>query len=368
MSRKKKPKGGTLTDQAREAMKARADIVASAHIDGPGQLLVHGIEDKAGMTPLMHYEAEGITEPPPLTTDEAIQDVLQDRADHLEDAPIFLLSEEMLDVVIAAAKSLSPDDLAGLTEEDLPQPTGFLMLPRDIYVSDPTGTVPVSDIRAFSWRFGDICSEGVWSIGARVALWSKTEGGEADAGYRATLDALRGSWLPDLVHIGATWIDRSVFAGMTQAEMAQEVEAARDRLGHLDLPPMEALEQGVHSRDDVIDDRSKTFPQAFLFAFSRLCEQGIGEDETVGERIPAVARKGGPTRDVRVVTLRKRRARTQGESEAVEWSHRWVVQMHKRRQWYPSIQGHKVIFVGPFVKGPEGKPLKPASTGVTAVR
>lgn len=368
MSRKKKPKGGTLTDQARAAMQARDDIVASANIDGPGRLLVEGIEEKPALTPLMHFEAEGITAPPPATTDEAITTVLQARAVHLRDAPIFVLSEEMLDVMIAAAKTLSPDDLASLEEEDLPQPRGFIMLPRDIYVSDPTGTVPVSDIRAFSWRFSDICSEGVWSLGARVALWSKTEGGEADAGYRATLEALQGNWLPELVHIGATWIDRSVFAGMTQAEMAEGVEAARERLDHLQLPPIEALEAGVHSRDDVIDDRSKTFPQAFLFAFSRLCDQGIAEDETVGERIPAVGRKGGPTRDVRVVTLKKRRARSKGESEAVEWSHRWVVQMHKRRQWYPSKQEHKVIFVGPFVKGPEGKPLKPASTGVTAVR
>lgn len=368
MSRKKKPKGGTLTDQARAAMQARDDIVASANIDGPARLLVEGIEVKPSLTPAMHFESEGITAPPPASNDEAISAVLQERAGRVKDAPIFVLSEEMLDVVIAAAKSLSPDDLAGLTEEDLPQPTGFLMLPRDIYVSDPTGSVPVSDIRAFSWRFSDICSEGVWSIGARVALWSKAEGGEADEGYKATLETLKGHWLPELVHIGATWIDRSVFKGMTQAEMAEEVEAARERLDHLSLPPLEALEAGVHSRDDVIDDRAKMFPQAFLFAFSRLCDQGIGEDETVGERIPAVGRKRGPTRDVRVVTLRKRRARSKGESEAVEWSHRWVVQMHKRRQWYPSKQEHKVIFVGPFVKGPEGKPLKPASAGVTAVR
>lgn len=367
MSRKKKPKGGSLTDQARSAIKARDDIVASACIDGPGQLLVHGIEDKPGMTPLMHYEAEGITGPPPPTVSEAIQDVLQHRADHVKDASLFLISEEMLDVVIAAAKSLSPDDLATLAEDDLPQPAGLLMLPRDIYISDPTGAVPVSDVRALSWRFGDICSERGWSIGARVALWSNTDGGEADAGYRAILDTLRGSWLPSVVHIGSTWIDRPAFAGMTQAEMAEEVEAARDRLKHLNLPPIEALEAGVYARNDVIDDRSKTFPQAFLFAFSRLCDQGIAESETVGERIPAVARRGGPTRDVRVVTLRKRRARSNGESRAVEWSHRWVVQMHKRRQWYPSKQEHRVIFVGPFVKGPEGKPLK-SSTGVTVVK
>ena len=28
--------------------------------------------------------------------------------------------------------------------------------------------------------------------------------------------------------------------------------------------------------------------------------------------------------------------------------------MHKRHQWYPSQGIHKIIFVGPYVKGPEG--------------
>ena len=114
MGRKKAPKGGTLTQQARAATQARDDIVASATAEGGAGLLIAGIEDKPALTPAMHFEAEGITAPPPLTTSEAIDAVLQDRADHLKDAPVFLLSEEMLDVVIAAAKSLSPDDLAGL--------------------------------------------------------------------------------------------------------------------------------------------------------------------------------------------------------------------------------------------------------------
>jgi hypothetical protein len=31
--------------------------------------------------------------------------------------------------------------------------------------------------------------------------------------------------------------------------------------------------------------------------------------------------------------------------------------MHKVRQWYPSEQRHKVIYRGPYVKGPEDKPF-----------
>ena len=39
------------------------------------------------------------------------------------------------------------------------------------------------------------------------------------------------------------------------------------------------------------------------------------------------------------------------------WNHRWVVRMHKVRQWYPSEQRHNMIYRGPYVKGPEDKPL-----------
>jgi hypothetical protein len=31
--------------------------------------------------------------------------------------------------------------------------------------------------------------------------------------------------------------------------------------------------------------------------------------------------------------------------------------MHRVRQWYPAEQQHKVIYRGPYIKGPEGKPL-----------
>ena len=42
----------------------------------------------------------------------------------------------------------------------------------------------------------------------------------------------------------------------------------------------------------------------------------------------------------------------------VEWKCRWLVQCHQRAQWYPSTQSHKIIWIAPYIKGPEGVPLK----------
>ena len=41
--------------------------------------------------------------------------------------------------------------------------------------------------------------------------------------------------------------------------------------------------------------------------------------------------------------------------------------MHKRNQWYPHQGVHMVIFVGPYIKGPEGLPLKDAAVPVRSL-
>ena len=65
--------------------------------------------------------------------------------------------------------------------------------------------------------------------------------------------------------------------------------------------------------------------------------------------------------DVRGVRLRERSVdNPSGDvlDRAVSWSHSWMVRGHNRAQWYPSIQAHKVIWIAPYLKGPEDAPLK----------
>jgi hypothetical protein len=72
---------------------------------------------------------------------------------------------------------------------------------------------------------------------------------------------------------------------------------------------------------------------------------------------------------VRVVKLRRlaQAGEQRGASEAVEWSCRWVVSGHWRQQFYPSTNEHRPIYVLPYVKGPEDRPLKPPRAKVFAV-
>lgn len=54
---------------------------------------------------------------------------------------------------------------------------------------------------------------------------------------------------------------------------------------------------------------------------------------------------------------RRESSKSEGETTTVEWSHRWMVRPHWRKQWYPSLQQHKLKYIHPYIKGPEDKEL-----------
>lgn len=74
---------------------------------------------------------------------------------------------------------------------------------------------------------------------------------------------------------------------------------------------------------------------------------------------------------VQVVQLRKIEQRTheQGSEtdQLTEWSCQWTVRGHVRQQWYGSLQKHLPVWIHPYVKGPEDKPLKPRTTSIMVV-
>lgn len=64
--------------------------------------------------------------------------------------------------------------------------------------------------------------------------------------------------------------------------------------------------------------------------------------------------------EVQVIVLRQAASRGDAAAEArtVEWGCRWIVAGHWVNQWYPSRQRHERIWLMPYVKGPEDKPLR----------
>jgi hypothetical protein len=69
-----------------------------------------------------------------------------------------------------------------------------------------------------------------------------------------------------------------------------------------------------------------------------------------------------------VVQLRRRiseGAKGNQGGEAREWHHQWWVAGHIRAQWYPSEQAHKLIWIAPYLKGPDDKAILNKTYGVS---
>jgi hypothetical protein len=66
------------------------------------------------------------------------------------------------------------------------------------------------------------------------------------------------------------------------------------------------------------------------------------------------------TDEVTFVDLRApmQTSKSDSQNEATSaYKHRWLVRGHYRAQWYPSESAHHVIYIAPYLKGPEDKPL-----------
>lgn len=288
--------------------------------------------------------------------------------------PLYVLTPEMMEICLAAASTLSYDDVADYVQsEDHTHTAGHVLLPRDLLLDNPLSRTDVEDLRAFSWfpsHYGvrrlDGAMEPVDRIRQaptlRVLQWAGMFDGLTPDTHQAflTFAAEAGARLPPLAFSGEAWL-------LTDPD---ERAARSPGLENLDTSDREVV--GTQALGEVVSDSDSSLVLRFLMAFWRLCDQEIATVTTQGAE--AKSAKGGPRRsqiweEVNVVALRRRRAPQDPERApgAVEWSHRWVVQMHRVRQWYPSQGRHKVIFRGPFFKGPEGAPLKPTAEQVRSL-
>lgn len=77
---------------------------------------------------------------------------------------------------------------------------------------------------------------------------------------------------------------------------------------------------------------------------------------------------------VQVVQLRRTEPRqlgvqedVNGEAQIVDWNWQWTVKGHVRQQFYATLNEHLPVWIHPYVKGPEDKPLKPRATPIYSV-
>jgi hypothetical protein len=104
-------------------------------------------------------------------------------------------------------------------------------------------------------------------------------------------------------------------------------------------------------------------------SFWRLARQVV----SAPERLPRArrreeARNGSDSDSVTILRLRRQGRNEPEGARKVEWDHRWIVRAFWRNQWYPSIQAHRQILIGTYVKGPEYLPLVVSDRVVEFIR
>lgn len=295
--------------------------------------------------------------------------MLNDEARYLSQADLYVLTPPMLTVVAAAAQTLSYSDLKQLHSDDLPGPTGLLVLPQPLSLRLPTGNI--QETQAFTWR-------ALWNLPLppdrgfmgnelpAVRLSSYTSARRNNASFDREVRRL-GVALPPIL-LESPWSQplHPNTAAQQHDQQRLEAELHRSNAHYWDQEISTQQAPGETSADyapgDIIDeDEDGTFGSRFMYAFWRICEQRIAtitqtQARPTGRKTKARTR---PPADVRVVALRRPASPSAGTDEPgqPQWHHRWVVRMHKVNQWYPSLGQHRVLFRGPYLKGPADKPL-----------
>lgn len=390
----KKASAWTLSNAARFAREARITTVKHMRV---AQVAREWEEDRVKTNLLVLTEllgsrtaAEvhllgGLGYQPPFPPDtRAVADLLLiDEADHLAQADLYVLTPEMCDVAVAAALTLTLKDLELLGPDDLPSLNGLVVLPYPIIVTAVNGEP--SDLRAIAWHAPvplmmakDEDSPAREVVSVRISSYDDTRGPVQTDSFRlyTSLCHRRGEPLPPLLLDGMRCLPFHLDLGdatsmQNMGRIARQMQAGNRAIAEaagLDETP---FEEGTYTSGNPIDDTDDHFNARFLYAFWRLCEQRIADQtrEEAGHAAQLAAQRENVTSEVRVVRLRRtEKPRDGAEKAARDWQHRWVVKMHKVRQWYPSEQRHKVIYRGPYIKGPEDKPLLGGETVWALVR
>jgi hypothetical protein len=317
----------------------------------------------------------GYHPPYPANLGDAAGLLVTDEARLLREADLYIIAPEMCDVVLAAAATLTVPDLRLLTKEDLPSQTGAVMLPYPVLTRTISGEL--SDLRAFAWRTPAAIAYPdprrprriVDTPAVRISSFTDTYGPVQPESFREVAARARAARtpLPPWSFDGGRCFPLD-FDFPEDAEEQLRAYAATARRVGAELRE-EARAVGVDDGEGVVGeyvpgseiaDTDDTFVIRFLYAFWRLCEQRIATTglAEINHSARVLAERSETSPEVRVVLLRQLdRENSGGAAGGRDWQHRWVVRMHKVRQWYPSLGRHRVIYRGPYIKGPEDKPL-----------
>lgn len=280
--------------------------------------------------------------------DGATEQMVRTLRDQARLADAYRVTEDMSDTVVFAASKLDSSDL--VDRSLAPTPWGFVRFDKPLPVKDARGRLMLANwliwgpatIEDHDGIFGGRKEyPGVFATWWNDTLTHPDEVATelAEKYPSGRIEAVFGRW----GFVGAEWLRDRQPLGTAQTTLRPE---QIDKL----------VSEGVAEPSDY------TNATRYLHALWLLLGQTITEvaDETRHLTKKQAARIGKAPIPGRVSVIRLRRVdygRRHGESH-VEWQRRWLVRGHWR--WQPCGPGRTErvrIWISPYVKGPEDKPL-----------
>lgn len=276
----------------------------------------------------------------------------------------YIVSPAIHSVIVAAAQTITDEESQRITWSDLPAPHGFLLLPTHLMLYPTDEKVPY-DLIAFSWN---ISEAPVYEAGTIVSTpcveiraWIDADGPVKVDHFTAVAERARqaGRPFPPLLEVHCSGIRPT-----GDQDGAPDLDDVSRDLMNVSLSSNAAETSGggpgYESGDAIRRESLQGWSQKYVLAFMRLAQQQIA---TVAEFRDGIHPSADPRphHDTRVVQLRSYTSEGPRPDAAADsgrkYDHRFVVRMHKVKQWYPKAGVHKLIWRGPFIKGPENAPL-----------
>lgn len=327
------------------------------------------VRHREDMSFAMTLGKQGLAPPWPAGPQQATDWQIRQTLNVLEQADVCVISPGAHAAVMAAAATLEPAGVTTLDREsDIYAPTGFVVLPEPVVLVNRGGGL--SDTVAFGWQF--ITQHQVLPTftypGVQLTTFMDRDGPVQSPEWRMVVTQARANHtpLPPFVPDGMYGLrgDRATAAQSTEdlASLSAEHRQLNQALNRVARPnaPAEIGEWDGGRIEDVHDD----FAARYMFAFWRLASHGTTSIGPVTPRRSSAhpeTTSQRPDRDIRVVRLThqipSQRTHPEEAGQGRVYSRRWPVRMHKVRQWYPSTQEHRLIWRGPYIKGPADAPL-----------
>lgn len=242
----------------------------------------------------------------------------QGEVEAIRRAELLWVSAEMGTLLNTAQKTLPVDTI--IRPDDLPSDFGFVVFEEPLVCIDATRDEPMI-VRAFMWANARIAGENALHMSFYV---------DSDK-------------YPALAAIGL----HLAYAGASEWFMNTDLNA---------FPAAHYEAMTEHALESIREDR-RIFGSLLMLLHQPLVVEGLVKAGRQERR--QAERHGQPAPpDVRVLTLRLPQHQYEDKvTSRVQWTHRWLVSGHWRKQWYATEQVHRPIWIAPFIKGPAEKEL-----------